>query len=225
MVYRVIYIGIECQIIIDPHYTEDSCYALFRTLSDQCSMVSVDKPSCSRAIAYGENFEIRLFIRSTTGEALLIITVNSANNTLKEDSVTAFELFNKVFGALSRYILYLRKIRIYIRSSLRFPIHRIRNIITGLQSIGIALTKTELKNLEGSHIYMITGLYIEQHLRSYEINIVAFIRDSPIAEASTTITSYTNKDKIFEDLLSLIGTTRAILEVIEDLASSSGSNP
>ncbi len=227
MTFKVLYVGIEAELRINVKRLEDACYSIFELYSKKNAIVSIDKTACSRIIVYGSDYEVRLFVHRTNGNAILSISVGfSGSGRWDSHRVASYAttIFGETFSTISRFSEELRRIRIYVKSSLRLPTHRIRGLIDELRQLGIALTKLELRDLEESSIYVMSGLYVEPGLKTYEISILALIRNEPIAEASATISTSSTLNCLLHDLVSLMGTTWAFLELVANNVRE-GSDP
>ncbi len=229
MVFKILYVGIEAELRINVKRLEDACYSIFELYSKKNAIVSIDKTMCSRIIVYGRDYEVRLFVHRSSGDAILSISVGfSGTGRWDSHKVASYAttVFEEAFSTISRFSEELKRIRIYVKSSLKLPTHRIRELVDELHQLGIALTRLELRDLEESSIYVLSGLYVESGLRTYEISILALMRSEPIAEASATISTSSTPDCLLHDLVSLMGTTWAFLELVANSTSTRrGSDP
>ncbi len=219
--------GIEAELRINVKRLEDACYSIFELYSKKNAIVSIDKTMCSRIIVYGSDYEVRLFVHRSSGDTILSISVGfSGSGRWDSHKVASYAItiFEETFSAISKFNEELKRIRIYVKSSLRLPTHRIRKLVNELRQIGIALTRLELRDLEESSIYVLSGLYVEPGLKTYEISILALVRSEPIVEASATISTSSTLDYLLHDLISLMGITWAFLELVTN-GVRQGSGP
>lgn len=227
MALRVLYLGIEAELRIDLNQIEDACYALFELYGKRNAIVSIDKVFCTRVVVYGSNYEIRLFIQRTTGNALISI-VMSFDSSESRSSYSAVQristIFEETFSTISKFSREFGKVRIYVKSFFRLPTSKIPELAEELRKLGIALTRVESRDLEENSMYVLSGIHVDPGLKVYEISIIAISRNIPLAEATLTVSTTSNSKSVCQDLVSLIGMSRALLELIVN-AIYGGSNP
>ena len=227
MTFRVLYLGIEAELRIDLNQIEDTCYALFELYSKKSAVVSIDKVFCTRVVVYGSNYEIRLFIQRTTGNALMSVVMNFDSSDFRRSYNIVQQIstiFEETLSTISKFSREFGKVRVYVKSFLRLPTSKIPKLVEELRKLGIALTRAEFRDLEENSMYVLSGMHVDSGLKIYEINIIAIARNVPLAEATITISTTSTSKSICQDLVSLIGMSRALLELMVNVIYR-GSNP
>ena len=217
MTFRVLYLGIEAELRIDLNQIEDTCYALFELYSKKSAVVSIDKVFCTRVVVYGSNYEIRLFIQRTTGNALMSVVMNFDSSDFRRSYSIVQQIstiFEETLSTISKFSREFGKVRVYVKSFLRLPTSKIPKLVEELRKLGIALTRAEFRDLEENSMYVLSGMHVDSGLKIYEINIIAIARNVPLAEATITISTTSTSKSICQDLVSLIGMSRALLELM-----------
>jgi len=227
LTFRVLYLGIEAELRIDLNQIEDTCYALFELYSKKSAVVSIDKVFCTRVVVYGSNYEIRLFIQRTTGNALMSVVMNFDSSDFRRSYNIVQQIstiFEETLSTISKFSREFGKVRVYVKSFLRLPTSKIPKLVEELRKLGIALTRAEFRDLEENSMYVLSGMHVDSGLKIYEINIIAIARNVPLAEATITISTTSTSKSICQDLVSLIGMSRALLELMVNVIYR-GSNP
>jgi len=217
LTFRVLYLGIEAELRIDLNQIEDTCYALFELYSKKSAVVSIDKVFCTRVVVYGSNYEIRLFIQRTTGNALMSVVMNFDSSDFRRSYSIVQQIstiFEETLSTISKFSREFGKVRVYVKSFLRLPTSKIPKLVEELRKLGIALTRAEFRDLEENSMYVLSGMHVDSGLKIYEINIIAIARNVPLAEATITISTTSTSKSICQDLVSLIGMSRALLELM-----------
>ena len=217
MTFRVLYLGIEAELRIDLNQIEDTCYALFELYSKKSAVVSIDKVFCTRVVVYGSNYEIRLFIQRTTGNALMSVVMNFDSSDFRRSYSIVQQIstiFEETLSTISKFSREFGKVRVYVKSFLRLPTSKIPKLVEELRKLGIALTRAEFRDLEENSMYVLSGMHVDSGLKIYEINIIAIARNVPLAEATITISTTSTSKSVCQDLVSLIGMSRALLELM-----------
>jgi len=217
LTFRVLYLGIEAELRIDLNQIEDTCYALFELYSKKSAVVSIDKVFCTRVVVYGSNYEIRLFIQRTTGNALMSVVMNFDSSDFRRSYSIVQQIstiFEGTLSTISKFSREFGKVRVYVKSFLRLPTSKIPKLVEELRKLGIALTRAEFRDLEENSMYVLSGMHVDSGLKIYEINIIAIARNVPLAEATITISTTSTSKSVCQDLVSLIGMSRALLELM-----------
>jgi len=220
LTFRVLYLGIEAELRIDLNQIEDTCYALFELYSKKSAVVSIDKVFCTRVVIYGINYELRLFIQRTTGNALMSITMRFDSSSFRSSYSIVQRIsavFEEALSAISKFSREFTRVRIYVKSFLRIPTYRIHKLIEELNKLGIALTRVEFRDLEENSVYVLSGMHIDSGLKIHEISLIAIARNVPLAEATVTISTTSTPKSVCQDLVSLIGMSRALVELIASI--------
>jgi len=208
-------VGIEALATVYPEMLEDACYSIFNSFKNVAA-VSVSKPVCTRAIVYGTGFEMRFFSRGSTGEAYISITsFSEAPNKLRDAVQSAMRVFDVVRRVLRGFVVEWREVRVHIKSVTSVSQRKLGDIVKVLQEhFGVVTQTSELRDINESTIYIVSGVLVRRELRSYSVRMIAVVRRSPMATVSISIEGRCGIDEVEEELSKMSGLTRALMDSI-----------
>ncbi len=149
---------------------DDLCYQIYSIFRDNALSMAIDRPSCSRMIIIGRDFELRVYV-TTQYEGVISILMELENN--------VNQFFNNINSLLSNIHKVLNKIcniEPSIRVSLR-KIFRTKNKIDfnliqlKLKNLGIAIMSKEEKIIDELNLKIFHGTIIGKKLKKYDIYV------------------------------------------------------
>lgn len=201
-------ISLTLKFIINIGNVDDLCYQIYSIFRDNALSMAIDRPSCSRMIIIGKDFELRVYV-TTQYEGIISIFMELENNTK--------QFFNNINNLLSNIYKVLNKIcniEPNIRVSLR-KIFRTKNKIDinliqlKLKNLGIAIVSKEEKIIDDLHLKIFHGTIIGKKLKKYDIYITLLQNDNIELGLTIDFRSYYN------ELYSFLEEANNLMNVIE----------
>jgi len=201
-------ISLTQKFIINIGNVDDLCYQIYSIFRDNALSMAIDRPSCSRMIIIGKDFELRVYV-TTQYEGIISIFMELENNTK--------QFFNNINNLLSNIYKVLNKIcniEPNIRVTLR-KIFRTRNKIDinliqlKLKNLGIAIVSKEEKIIDDLHLEIFHGAIIGKKLKKYDIYITLLQNDN--IELGLTIDFRSS----YNELYSFLEEANNLMNVIE----------
>jgi hypothetical protein len=163
---KEVVIGLIKKFHIDMSKLDDFCYEVYSVFKDYALSMAVERPSCSRIIVLGKDFEVRLYV-SQTGEGILtlffvLLPEVGVRKGLEKALTSLLKTLSSMITASNEPIVVVRNI---VLSSVR----SINTIVTSLIDAGVVLESIDRRVVEDFEILTLKGFFIGENLRKYSI--------------------------------------------------------
>ncbi len=149
---------------------DDLCYQIYSIFRDNALSIAIDRPSCSRMIIIGKEFELRIYI-TTQYEGVISIFIE-LDSTLKQSFNNINNLLSSVYKILNKICNIEPSIRVSLRKILRTRNKIDLNLIQSkLKDLGIAIISREERIVDDLHLDVLHGTIIGRKLKKYDIYI------------------------------------------------------
>jgi hypothetical protein len=163
---KEVVIGLIKKFHIDMSKLDDFCYEVYSVFKDYALSMAVERPSCSRIIVLGKDFEVRLYV-SQTGEGILtlffvLLPEVGVRKGLEKALTSLLKTLSSMITASNEPIVVVRNI---VLSSVR----SINTIVASLIDAGVVLESIDRRVVEDFEILTLKGFFIGENLRKYSI--------------------------------------------------------
>ena len=198
---KEILLGLIEKFAMDINKVDELCYEFYSMFKDFAVSIAIERPTCSRIVILGKDFEIRLYI-SPSGEGTLAMFIRMFID-IWSNFVIAFEDIKKILIPVIKTLLSIAKICddpiIILRDNITIHFKSIANLIEFLRESGMAIEYTDRKIFNDLEIFVIRGFCIGRNLKKYQVTFSVLTNEK--IEAGITIESKTKLDVICNDTM------------------------
>jgi hypothetical protein len=189
---REVLVGLVKKFRISVNKLDDFCYEIYSLFRNYALSMAIERPSCSRIVVLGKDFEVRLHISHDSESVLtLFFTLLPEMSHATEDLERKLVL---LFRTLSSMIITSSEPTVIVRSVIFSPIKSINHLTASLTRMGIVLESIDKKFINDFEILTLRGFYIGENLK--RCSIVLSLITGERSELSMTV-----ETRISEELL------------------------
>ncbi|GEM_PF-1478306 len=214
MTGKEVLVGLIKRFRIDTSRLDDFCYDVYSIFKDHALSMAIERPSCSRIVILGKDFEVRLYI-SHSGEGVLTLFF-----TLLPEATTAGNLGRTLallLKTLSSMITASSDPVVVVRNVVFSSVKSVNNLIASLTSMGIVLESIDKKIVNGFEILTLRGFYIGENLKKYTITLSFVTSDRN--EIGVTVETRVNEE-LLHNLNTFLNYVKKMYSFILDLENS-----
>ncbi|MEM0027184.1 MAG: hypothetical protein QXT53_06500 [Ignisphaera sp.] len=193
--YNDVVIGFIERFKINASNIDELCYEFYALFKDDAISVAIERPSCSRIVIIGKDFEVRVYI-SPNGEGTLATFINTKNN------------IQTVAGNFKRFLISLNKILLSLANIVEEPTIILRMIIApklesaahvlqAFRDLGMVVETIDKKFINDFNVTIIKGFYIGKNLRKHQTTVSMITNER--TEIGITIESKVHLETLYRD--------------------------
>jgi len=215
---KEVVIGLIKKFHIDMSKLDDFCYEVYSVFKDYALSMAVERPSCSRIIVLGKDFEVRLYV-SQTGEGILtlffvLLPEVGVRKGLEKALTSLLKTLSSMITAGNEPIVVVRNI---VLSSVK----SINTIVASLIDAGVVLESIDRRIVENFEILTLKGFFIGENLRKYSVMLSFTTGDK--SELGITIETRVN-EALLHDFNMFLNYVKKIYSFMLDLENSLVNN-
>ncbi|MEL9939997.1 MAG: hypothetical protein QW632_02885 [Ignisphaera sp.] len=193
--YSDVLIGFIERFKISVSHIDELCYEFYALFKDDAISIAIERPSCSRIVIVGKDFEVRVYM-SPSGEGTLATFVNAKND------------IQIVVGNLKKFLTSLNKILLSLSNIVEEPTIILRMIITLksetvahilqiFKDLGMVVEAIDKKLINDFNVTIIKGFYIGKNLRRHQATVSMITNER--TEIGITIESKVQPEILYRD--------------------------
>lgn len=195
--YDDVLIGLIERFTIDVGNVDELCYEFYTMFKDNAVSIAIERPSCSRIVVIGKDFEVRVYV-SPNGEGTLAMFVNTKNNihTIVDNFRRFLTSINKTLFSLANIV---EEPTIILRMIIAPNYGSADLVLQAFKNMGMVVEAIDKRFVNDFNVIIIKGFYIGKNLRKHQTTISMVTNDR--IEIGITVESKIQLEILYRDSL------------------------